>query len=114
MSDSMEIQDSKTVWVAWTNTDRTEGRGRQYPAHVAASREAAIRLGRKGGVQGCDCDVSQAMAVRINNVWLVPGQIEPETDDDAKRRAAREAKEAVMAKAKEAGLTDEDIALLVR
>lgn len=114
MSDKIEIQDSKTVWVAWSNTDRTEGRGRQYPAHVAASREAAIRLGLNGGVQGSNCEVSQAVAVRINNTWLVPGVIEPESAEDAKRRSVREAKEAVMAKAKEAGLTDEDIALLVR
>ncbi|MNW14462.1 hypothetical protein D3C71_2126920 [compost metagenome] len=65
-------------------------------------------------MQGCDCTISKAVAVRINNVWLVPGVIEPETADDVKRREAREAKEAVMAKAKEAGLTDEEIALLVR
>lgn len=110
----MEIQDSKTVWVAWTNTDLNEGRGYRVPLIVAESRETATRLGRKGSVQGCDCEVTEVMAVKVNNQWLVPGRIAIESDDDRNARMKREAREAAMARAKEAGLSDEDIAALVR
>ena len=110
----MEIQDSKTVWVAWTNTDLTEGRGFIIPLHVAESRETAIRLGRKGSIQGADCDVTEAPAVKVKNQWLVPWRIATENDDDKKARAKREAKEAALARAKAAGLSDDDIAALVR
>ena len=43
----MEIQDTKQVWLAMTNTDCTEGRGRQYPKFVCEKKATAIRLGKK-------------------------------------------------------------------
>lgn len=110
----IKIQEFKQVFVAWTNSDCTEGRGYQYPYCVAASRETAIRMGRKRSVQGSDCNVTECTAVRINNQWLVPGRIELETAEDKKAREAREEKEAIMAKAKAAGLTDDEIAIISR
>lgn len=110
----MEIQESKQVWVAWTNSDCTEGRGYQYPLHVAETQDTARRLGRRGSVQGSDCNVTECTAVRINNQWLVPGRIEPETIADKQARQAREAREEVIAKAKAAGLSDDDLALISR
>lgn len=109
-----EIQDFKPVWVAWTNTDLTEGRGFSVPYAVAESYEAAVRLGRKGSVMGSDCDVSQCLAVKVNHSWLVPGRIMPENEEDKKLRKAREAKEAALEKAKAAGLSEDDIAALIR
>jgi hypothetical protein len=108
----MEIQDSKKVWVAWTNTDRTEGRGYQVPFCVAESYEAAIRLGRKGGVQGCDCNVTEEISVNINNQWLAPAWIRLEIAEDRIARKSREEKELAITKALHAGLTDSDIAAL--
>ena len=105
----MEIQDSKPVWVAWTNTDCTEGRGYQIPCVVAESYEAALRLGKGRNVQGSDCSVSKNLAVKINNTWLVPGRIAYENDEDKQKRRMREA---TLEKAKKAGLTLDDIAAL--
>lgn len=113
MSKSIEIQDSKTVYVAWTNTALTEGRGYSVPYVVAESPETAARLGRKGSVQGSDCHVAACTAVRVDNQWLVPGRIAAETKDDAALRAKREAREAAAQKARDAGLSDDDIAALV-
>lgn len=110
----MEIQETKRVWVAWTNTDCTEGRGRQVPLHVAESYEAAVRLGRKGSVQGCDCTVTESVAVKVANQWLVPGQIQYETKGDKALRLLREKRDAAIDRAKAAGLSDDDIAALVR
>jgi len=108
----MEIQDSKPVWVAWTNTDCTEGRGYRVPLHVAESYEAALRLGRRGSVQGSDCDVSECVAVKVNNTWLIPGRIAPEDGTDKKARLVREAKELALENARKAGLSEDDIKIL--
>ena len=110
---NVEIQETKTVYVAWTNSDLTEGRGRSIPYCVAETQETAERLGRKKSVQGSDCHVSPTTAVKVNHTWLIPGIIETETAEDTKRRKRREAGEAAAIKAKAAGLSDEDIAALV-
>ena len=108
----MEIQDTKSVWVAWTNTDCTEGRGRKIPKAVCESEAAAIRLGRKGSVQGSDCGVTECTAIKVNNKWLVPGDIKPATKEDEAYQKGIDAKRAVLKKAKAAGLTSEDLRLL--
>ena len=38
------ITDTKEVWVVYTNTDLTEGRGHQYPIHVCGSASTAARM----------------------------------------------------------------------
>jgi len=109
----MEIQDSKPVWVAWTNTDCTEGKGFTVPCVIAESYEAAERLGSGRNVQGSNCHVTESLAVKINNTWLIPGRISQENDADKKKRRMREAREAALEKAKKAGLTPDDLAALV-
>lgn len=111
---NVEITETKPVWVAWTNTDRTEGRGYEVPLLVAECPETAFRLGRGGGVQGGPCTVTESIAVRVRNQWLVPGVIHKESDEDKKLRAQREAREAVLAKAKSLGLTEQEIEALRR
>ena len=39
--------DSKKVWIAWGNTDLTEGKGAAYPKHICELEATAIRLGKK-------------------------------------------------------------------
>ncbi len=109
----MEIQEIKKVWVAWTNTDCTEGRGRQYPLCVAESLETAKRLGKGGSVQGTDCHTTEGIAVKINGQWLVPGHITSESEEDKQLRWRRETREAAVEKAKAAGLSDKDIRSLI-
>lgn len=108
----MEIQESKEIWVAWTNTDCTEGRGRQIPKAICATKATAIRLGRRGYVQGSDCPVSCEVAVKVKGRWLVPGEITPPTKEDDKSQQVLDKANAALDKAKDAGLTDEEIKML--
>lgn len=109
----VEIQETKAVWVVWTNTDLTEGRGWELPLHVAESPETASRLGRKGYVMGTDCHVTEEVAVKVNGKWLIPGCIAQESAEDKAARLKREAREAAATRAKAAGLSEADIAALV-
>ena len=108
----MEIQDTKTVWVAWTNTDRSEGRGYDVPYAICEMSATAIRLGKGKGVQGSDCRVSESVAVRVAGQWLVPWEIQKGTKEDSIFQKNIDAKKVVLQKAKEAGLTDEELKLL--
>lgn len=110
----MEIQETKTVWVAWTNTDNTEGRGRQVPKAVCETKATALRIGRRGYIQGSDCPVSSRIAVKINNSWLVPGVIHIATREDEAKQKRIDEQQTAIEKAKSLGLTDEDIANLSR
>lgn len=109
----IEIIASKDVWVAWTNTDLTEGRGYQIPLAVCESEATANRLGVRGYVMGSSCPVSKSKAVNIKGVgWLVPGTIQQETEADKAERLRLEAKRIAMEKARAAGLTDDELRLL--
>jgi hypothetical protein len=48
------MTEKRTVWVAYTNTDCTEGRGYDVPIAVCAAEATAVRLARKQYVQGSD------------------------------------------------------------
>lgn len=102
----------KPVWVAWTNTDLTEGRGWQYPLCVADGLETAYRLGRKNYVMGSDCPVTAAQAYRMGGTWYVPGRVVAESAEDLAHRKLREAREQAIERAKAVGLSQSDIELL--
>jgi hypothetical protein len=105
--------ETKDIWIAWSNTDLTEGRGYPTIRAVAWSYETALRLGRKGSVMGCDCHVSKEIAYKIGERWYVPGvTIHQETKEDESARVNREARESAIAKARAAGMSDEEIAAL--
>lgn len=111
--EDLKILDAKDVWVAWTNTDLTEGRGHQIPRVVCASETTAIRLGKKGYVMGTDCPVTKSIAVRLKGTgWLLPGRIIEPSAEDLLQDAAREELRAIEDKARAAGLTDDDIKAL--
>lgn len=96
-----------------SNTDLTEGRGRDCVLHVCETRETAHRLSRGAYVQGSDCPVSERLAVKIGGRWLVPGTIVSESKEDRKLAESNKRKEAVVQKARQAGLTDEDLSMLM-
>lgn len=110
-----DMTEKRTVYVAYTNTDCTEGRGHDVPIAVCAVEETAKRLGRKRYVQGSDGPVRKMELVKIDGQWYAPGPcyniVEP-TSDDIAAQTAIDAKRAALEKAKEAGLTDEDIKAL--
>lgn len=105
--------ESKDIWIAWSNTDLTEGRGYAKMHAVAWSYETAIRIGRKGSVMGCDCDVTKETAYKIGERWYVPGvTIHQETKEDTAARAKREGRDSAIAKARAAGMSEDEIAAL--
>jgi len=108
----VKIQESKKVWVAWTNTDCNEGRGIEVPYAVCAIKETALRRGKKGSVQGSNCRVSEETVVRVNNLWLVPGRIIMATKEDEAAQKKMDARNEALNRAKKAGLADEDLLLL--
>lgn len=109
------MKENQTVWVAYTNTDCTEGRGMDVPIAVCAAEATAIRLARKRYVQGFDGPVRKMELVKIDGKWFAPYDaivvIEP-TREDIADQGMIDAKRNVMAKAKSAGLTDEELAAL--
>lgn len=108
----MKIEQTKEVYIAWSNTDLTEGRGVQIPHAVCESKTTAIRMGTGKNVQGCNCSVRKSVAVKINGQWLAPSMIHQPTKKDSETDAIIKQKEDVIQKIKNAGITDEDIKLI--
>lgn len=105
----------ETVWTVSTNTDLTEGRGRQYIKHFCKVQATAIRLAKKGYVQGTDCPVDQVKVLVLEGQRVLPVSlinVENPTKEDLIAQTKLDARAQVIAKAKAAGLTDEEIALL--
>lgn len=110
-----EMAEKRTVWVAYTNTDCTEGRGHDVPIAVCSAEATARRLARKKYVQGSDGPVRTMAFVKIDGEWYAPcaaiNVVEPTRDDEV-AQAEIDAKREAVAKAKAAGLTDTDLLAL--
>ena len=106
------MNETKTVFVAYTNVDGTEGRGRDVPIAVCLLEITAIRLAQKQYVQGSDGPVRALKMVRVDGQWYVPttaiNVIEPTREDEAAQKQLDEER-TILAKAKAAGLTDDEI-----
>lgn len=105
----------ETLWAVYTNTDLTEGRGGQYVKYFCKLQATAIRLGKNGYVQGTDCPVKEVEVLNLDGHRVLPMhliKIEPPNQEDEQRQARIDARQAAIARAKEAGLTDDDINLL--
>ena len=105
-----------TVYTVKTNTDLTEGRGREYIKHYCRLRSTAYRLAENNYVQGTDCPVSTATLIDLGDGRYVDPaasvQIEEPTADDRQREQVMARYEAVIARAKQAGLSDAEIEIL--
>lgn len=116
------MSDTKTIYVAYTNTDCTEGRGQEIAFAVSECESTVIRLGSKRYIQGSNCPIEQRQAVKIENRWYVPLGCVPfaqPTIDDRKNeakliaeKALKAKKDEVLVRAKSLGLSDEEIKLL--
>jgi hypothetical protein len=109
------MSEKQTVWVAYTNTDCTEGRGRDVPVAVCAIKATAMRLARKQYVQGSDGPVRTMELVKIDGKWYAPSaaiEVVQPSREDMGVQAALDAKQEAIAKAKAAGLTDADLKAL--
>jgi hypothetical protein len=104
----------KKLYATWSNTDLTEGRGNQYVISVSETKTTAERLGAKRYVQGTDCPVTEETSVRIDGgPWLVPADINAATQIDIAEEKRLQQRLAAVEKAKAAGLSDGDIAVLM-
>ena len=61
--------ETRTVWVAYTNTDCSEGRGHDVSIGVCATEAAARRLARNRYVQGSDGPVLPMELMKIDDKW---------------------------------------------
>ena len=113
--------EQKECWTVTLNRDRTEGRGPLYVAHVCWNESTAIRLAKNKCVQGSDGKVTKAWARKFEGDarWYVPSYIEDMSNaDNLAERAIEEVrrkvakKEAALQRAKELGLSDDDLAII--
>lgn len=103
------------IWAVYTNSDLTEGRGREYVKHFCKTKATAMRLAKGGYVQGTDCRISQIEVLELDGKHVLPTSfiniVQPTAEDKA-TEVRLAAKQEAMDKAKAAGLTDEEIKLL--
>ena len=99
--------------VAWTNTDRTEGRGSEVPLAVCEIESTAIRCGKGKHVQGANCPVTKAPALKIDGQMFSLTRIFPPTTEDLAQQERSEKREAALERARKAGLSEDDIQAIV-
>lgn len=110
------MNSTKQFYVAYTNTDLTEGRGYDVPIAICEIEATAKRRAKNQYVQGSDGPVKTIDLVMVNERWYVPisaiNIIKP-TKDDIAIQAKVDAKRVALEKAKALGLSEEDIKSLV-
>lgn len=104
-----DFGDTLDVYVAWTNSDLTEGRGHTYPLVVCEEYETAVRLAMGAGVQGSDCKVTKETAVAVNKRWCAPVRIIHPSIADIQLKQKRGDRAKLVDKALNLGLTLEEI-----
>tara|TARA_R110000851_G_scaffold325868_1_gene494059 strand:+ start:338 stop:673 length:336 start_codon:yes stop_codon:yes gene_type:complete len=104
-----ESKIKKDVWYVIGNTDNTEGRGRNVVLHTCQIRATAIRLSRKKGVMGSDAHIEKGIAFTDNNVTYGKVCIENPSREDVVYQQKIDDHEALIAKAKQLGLSEEEI-----
>ena len=105
----MNISETKTVYIVWTNTDKTEGRGLEYPLFVCEKQATAERLGKGQGVQGSNCTITEDKAYKIDGCWYVAGRIVGPSRDDRKKQQKMDERREIKDKMLEAGFSIEEI-----
>lgn len=129
--DEYHLLDSNAAWVVWVNEDLDEGRGTLKVLAVCEQESTARRLARGANVQGADGVVMEVPVFKFavpgrpfpsGPYWYAPhgpGQfIKPTAEDKkeearlAEKRAKKVRGEAALQKARDLGMSDEDIAAL--
>jgi hypothetical protein len=106
------MKESRVLYVVTTNTDLTEGRGRQYPIAYSFNDFTAQRLAHKKGVMGSDAHISAVKTAIVDGLEMVSINnlnITHPTEQDEISAKKRDDKLAIVEKAKKLGLTDEEI-----
>lgn len=109
-----------TVYQVVTNSDLTEGRGHAVVVATCWYATTAERLAHKAGPQGSHADIHAATAFGERHTgWYAPTYIKGPTPDDEDRQKRREQRrqaklrrDQAHERAREAGLSEDDIAAL--
>lgn len=100
---------TKQVYVVKTNTDLTEGRGRERVVEVCETLTTAKRIGKGAYVQGTNCPIVTEDAVLIGRRWFIPVSIVAPNNDDKKDARKDKVLNSALKKIKAAGLTEEEL-----
>lgn len=104
--------ETKAIFIVYTNTDLTEGRGHQVPIAYAAGEATARRLAKGKGVQGSDAQVEEFEAIKHRNQWCAPFTLQQPTKADEKQEQLLAERRDALARARAAGLSDDDLRAL--
>ena len=106
---------SKFVYVAYSNTDITEGRGYDVPIAVCECEATAIRLAKGRYVQGSNGPVRKVEVIEVDGKFFYPNSavsvVKPNSQD-IEAQVKMDAKTAAIEKALAAGLTEDEISAL--
>lgn len=106
------IQDSKSIWIVSVNSDLTEGRGHNVIKANCELEATARRIAKGADVQGSNGRVDPGFAYKIRNCWYVRGTPTTPSRNDIKQEGQLKALHEARQKARDAGLTDDEIRLL--
>lgn len=102
------------IFVCSTNTDLTEGKGHQFPYAYTMSETVAKRLVHKKGVQGTDAQYEREKVYRRRYRVYAPVRLTEADQKDLEADVKLSNFRIALQKAKDAGLSDDDIKLLAR
>jgi hypothetical protein len=117
----MIVVATREVWIVWTNVDLTEGRGREYAKAYCELETTARRIAKGSYVMGTDCRITKEMiyADESGRIYAPGANITPPTSEDKRvektieeTRVKLDRKEKAIARAKNLGLTNEEIEAL--
>lgn len=88
---TLEVTHTQKAWAVYTNTDLTEGRGRQVLVHLCDIEATARRLSKGIGVQGGDGDVAPVTMYYTDKGILGPVMLTYPTESDIHSQKAIDA-----------------------
>ena len=103
------VDEEKPIYIVWTNTDLTEGRGGTRPIAYCVTLTTAKRLAKGKYVQGTDCPITEEIAVRNNGYWYSKVHLAHPTKEDKELDKKLQENKEILEKLKQSGLTLEDI-----
>lgn len=106
--------EAKQVWLVITNTDLTEGRGKEVRLAFCEEYATARRLGKGKYVQGGDCPITKCELFKPEgkSAWFGPVTVEKPSAQDSADQSIIDAREAALVKARDAGLSDAEIKMI--
>ena len=111
-TETLGVKPYGKCWVAWTNTDLTEGKGGQLPKAICKIEATARRLGKGGSVQGTDCSIEEVELFLYRGRVYGPVHVTFPTRVEERQQERLDVYESVVAKARELGLDPDELAIL--